>query len=72
MESSPSTMDTNRENSPTSPFVEQESFTDIMMKRWNKHIEKVLHKTDIGDAKKLHNESGQPEYAQNNYLMLRQ
>jgi hypothetical protein len=72
MESSPSTMDTNRENSPASPFLEKESFTDIMMKRWNKHVEKTLNKTDMNDAKKVHSESGQPEYAQSNYLMLRQ
>lgn len=43
-----------------------------MMKRWNKHIEKTLNKTDVADAKNLNIENGQPEYAQCNYLQLRQ
>lgn len=71
--SSPSTMDTNRENTQSPLAIEQkESHTDVMMRRWQKHIEKVLHKTDVEDAKKIHQDNGQPEYAQSNYLMLRQ
>ena len=71
MESSPRPMSC--ENSPTeSPVKEKESHTDIMMKRWQKHIEKVVNKTDLGDIKKQNRDSGQPEYAQSNYLMLRQ
>ena len=70
LESSPSTNDTNRENSPLS--IRPESHTDIMMKRWQKHIEKTLHKVDAEDAKKKNLDNGQPEFAQNNYLMLRQ
>ena len=70
MESSPSTNDTNRENSPVS--TRPESYSDIMMKRWNKHIEKTMNKVDVDDAKKLNVENGQPEFAQNNYLTLRQ
>lgn len=56
MESSPSTNDTNRENSPMS--IRPESFSDIMMKRWNKHIEKTMNKVDVDDAKKLNVENG--------------
>jgi hypothetical protein len=71
MESSPRPMSC--ENSPTdSPIQEKETHTDIMMKRWQKHIEKVANKTDLSDIKTLNKESGQAEYAQSNYLMLRQ
>lgn len=41
------------------------------MKRWQKHVDKVSNKTDLNDIKKLNRDSGQPEYAHSNYLMLR-
>ena len=42
------------------------------MERWQQHVQKNLVKVDAEDAAKLNEESGQPEFAQNRYLKLRQ
>jgi hypothetical protein len=42
------------------------------MKRYQKHIEKTLDQKDQNDIRSINCENGQPEYAQSNYLMLRQ
>ena len=42
------------------------------MERWQQHVQKNLVKVDAEDAAKLNEESGQPEFAQNCYLKLRQ
>ena len=68
MESSESSSESQRESGSSS---KQESYTDIMMKRWQKHIEKTLDQKDVDDARTTNGDNGQPEYAQNNYLMLR-
>lgn len=60
MESSDSSIEKSRENEP---LIEKESYTDIMMKRWQKHLEKTLDKKDLDDAGKVNNDNGQAEYA---------
>ena len=65
-----SSNETKRENSPII-LGESDSYTDIMMKRWQKHIDRQLNKIDNQDAHKVNKESGQAEFAQVNYLMLR-
>lgn len=60
MESSDSSIEKSRESEP---LIEKESYTDIMMKRWQKHLEKTLDKKDLDDAGKVNNDNGQAEYA---------
>lgn len=49
-------METQRES-------KEESYTDIMMKRYQKHIEKTLDQKDQNDIRSINSENGQPEYA---------
>ena len=62
-------METQRESGSVS---KEESYTDIMMKRYQKHLEKTLDQKDLNDTRSINCDNGQPEYAQSNYLMLRQ
>lgn len=74
MESSASN-ESNKESYKKSPLqktsTQQLSFSDIMRKRWQGHLEKHLSEMDVADAKQVHRDSGQAEFAQSNYLMLR-
>jgi len=79
MEDSPSTDDTAEKNSSSSKKSslkncneEPESFSDIMERRWSQKVKSNLNKCDSADCKKIHLESGQPEYAQQNYHNIRQ
>ena len=78
MEDSPSTDDTAEKNSSSSlknsnrSKQEPESFSDIMERRFSQKVLGNLNKCDSADCKKIHLESGQPEYAQQNYNNIRQ
>lgn len=54
--------------------TDSNSYTGIMMKRWEKHVQKCLGEADADDAQRDEPcaDSGQPEYAHSNYLRLRQ
>jgi hypothetical protein len=55
MESSDSSNEIKRESDSSS---NEESYTDIMMKRWQKHMEKTLDQKDLSDTRTLNGDNG--------------
>lgn len=71
----PSSSQTDRSTKDSSSRVCSSSHTDIMMERWRRHVERTtVERKDAKDAlgREPNSDNGQPEYAQNNYLILRQ